>query len=224
MATELLAVKDVKKSYRGSHVLKGVSFTVSTGSFTAIVGQSGSGKSTLLRCLAGLSKPNHGTILLDGNSLYTMSDRRLSDYRNQTIGIVFQDYRLVPYQSALDNVRVPMIIAGVKKRDQTAKAAAILKAVGLGDYMNKRVDELSGGQQQRVGIARAIVMKPRLLIADEPTGNLDVKTGTEIMRLLRAIQQKMGMTLIMVTHNENLARTADTQLFMQDGIITGVPR
>lgn len=199
--------------------MRGVSLSVADGAFACIVGPSGSGKSTLLRIMGGLMKPTSGTVTVNDEDLYKKSDRKLSKYRNQTIGFVFQDYRLIPHYSVIENVKVPLKIAGISGREQTKRAKSILRSVGLADYEKARVDELSGGQQQRVGIARAMVNKPKILIADEPTGNLDTKTGIEIMRILRAIQQSTGMTIIMVTHNPELAKTADQTIQLQDGVI-----
>lgn len=218
-----IVIKSIAKSYkRGrkkAEVLRGVSLSVADGAFACIVGPSGSGKSTLLRIMGGLMKPTSGTVTVNDEDLYKKSDRKLSKYRNQTIGFVFQDYRLIPHYSVIENVKVPLKIAGISGREQTKRAKSILRSVGLADYEKARVDELSGGQQQRVGIARAMVNKPKILIADEPTGNLDTKTGIEIMRILRAIQQSTGMTIIMVTHNPELAKTADQTIQLQDGVI-----
>lgn len=218
-----IVIKSITKSYkRGrkkAEVLRGVSLSVADGAFACIVGPSGSGKSTLLRIMGGLMKPTSGTVTVNDEDLYKKSDRKLSKYRNQTIGFVFQDYRLIPHYSVIENVKVPLKIAGISGREQTKRAKSILRSVGLADYEKARVDELSGGQQQRVGIARAMVNKPKILIADEPTGNLDTKTGIEIMRILRAIQQSTGMTIIMVTHNPELAKTADQTIQLQDGVI-----
>lgn len=219
-----IVIKSITKNYkRGrkkAEVLRGVSLSVADGAFACIVGPSGSGKSTLLRIMGGLMKPTSGTVTVNDEDLYKKSDRKLSKYRNQTIGFVFQDYRLIPHYSVIENVKVPLKIAGISGREQTKRAKSILRSVGLADYEKARVDELSGGQQQRVGIARAMVNKPKILIADEPTGNLDTKTGIEIMRILRAIQQSTGMTIIMVTHNPELAKTADQTIQLQDGVIS----
>lgn len=220
-----IVIKSITKNYkRGrkkAEVLRGVSLSVADGAFACIVGPSGSGKSTLLRIMGGLMKPTSGTVTVNDEDLYKKSDRKLSKYRNQTIGFVFQDYRLIPHYSVIENVKVPLKIAGISGREQTKRAKSILRSVGLADYEKSRVDELSGGQQQRVGIARAVVTEPKILIADEPTGNLDTKTGVEIIRILRAIQKSTGMTIIMVTHNPELAKTADQIIHLQDGQVIG---
>lgn len=220
-----IEIKNVNKYYkRGrkkAEVLSEVSFFVESGSFTSIVGPSGSGKSTLLRIIGGLMRPSGGEIVVNNENLYKKSDRKLAKYRNQTIGFVFQDYRLIPHYSVIENIKVPLKIAGVSGREQTKRAKSILRSVGLSDYEKSRVDELSGGQQQRVGIARAVITNPEILIADEPTGNLDTKTGNEIMRILRAIQNTTKMTIVMVTHNPELAKQSDQIVHLQDGRIIG---
>ncbi len=213
--------KSYKRGQKKSEVLHGISLDIRDGDFACIVGPSGSGKSTLLRILGGLMKPTSGEVMVNNENLYKKSDRKLSKYRNKTIGFVFQDYRLIPHYSVMENVKVPLKIAGLSGREQTKRAKSILRSVGLADYEKSRVDELSGGQQQRVGIARAVVTEPKILIADEPTGNLDTKTGVEIIRILRAIQKSTGMTIIMVTHNPELAKTADQIIHLQDGQVIG---
>ena len=211
--------KSVGHGRTGKEILRNVSFSVADGSFTIITGQSGSGKSSLLRVIGGLSHPTKGSVKILDKDLYTTGDRARSRYRNQTLGFVFQDYRLIPHYTALQNVMVPLKIAGLSGRKQRQRALELLKAVGLASFAHQRVTELSGGQQQRVGIARALVTQPKILIADEPTGNLDSKTGDDIITLLKSVQAARGTTILMVTHNESLARLADQRIRLKDGMI-----
>lgn len=213
--------KTFRSGSRQSTVLKDVSFSLDNGSFTAITGPSGSGKSTLLTTIGGLSKPTRGSVRIFGQDIYKLGDRARSSYRNETIGFIFQDYRLIPHYTVLQNIVVPLKIAGLSGREQRKRGLTQLKSVGLESYANQRITELSGGQQQRVGIARALVTQPKLLIADEPTGNLDTKTGQDIMSLLQRIQAEHHMTLLMVTHNDALAQLADKQIVLRDGMIEG---
>ena len=218
--------RDVTKSYgRGSSaatVLAGTNFVVAAGSHVAITGPSGSGKSTLLRIIGGLSRPDGGVLRVFGQDLYHQPDRRLSRYRNRTVGYVFQDYRLIAHYSVLDNVMVPLKVSGLRRRLQVRHATDALTRVGLADRAKARVTDLSGGQQQRVGIARAIVTRPRLLLADEPTGNLDSHTGDSVMALIRDLQSILGTTLVTVTHNDEIAAGADQRIHLRDGrIVSG---
>lgn len=216
---------NVTKSYgRGNHtstVLHGIDLSIKSGEFVAIMGPSGSGKSTLIRILGLLDTPTDGTIELFGSSI-PRSDRAQSKLRNESIGFVFQDYKLVPHYSVVDNVSIPLKISGMSAGKQTKRATELLKLVGLGDVMGKKTSELSGGQQQRVGIARAIALQPQLLIADEPTGNLDSATGQTIMKILTTIHKKLGTTIIMVTHSPEVAHQADRILTIRDGRIGAI--
>lgn len=220
-STSALSVINVSKNFRHGRekttVLHNVSFKVSEGETAVILGPSGSGKTTLLRILGGLSKPNDGQIIIGENNLYKMRDAKLSRYRNSSIGFVFQDYRLLPHYNALENVMMPLKIAGLSHKEQKNKALIALTRVGLADFTKRRVTELSGGQQQRVSIARAIAMQPQILVADEPTGNLDSTTGKEILELFWELQDTTKLTIVMVTHDENIARYADHIIRMSDG-------
>jgi putative ABC transport system ATP-binding protein len=197
-------------------VLRGISLAINEGEFVAIMGPSGSGKSTLIRILGLLDTPSSGALELFGDQL-PRSDKSLSRLRNESIGFIFQDYRLIPHYNVVDNVAVPLKISGLSRVKQKKRAEELLKIVGLAGQMNKKASELSGGQQQRVGIARALALQPKLLIADEPTGNLDSATGATIMKILSTIHAKLGTTIIMVTHSPDIAQQADRIITIRDG-------
>ncbi len=199
-------------------MLHHVSFRVRQGEITTIVGPSGSGKTTLLRVIGGLSKPDSGTVrMAENKNLYGQSDSRLSRYRNTTIGFIFQDYRLLAQYNAIENVMLPLMIAGLSRHEQRKRATVALQIVGLDAFRKRRVDQLSGGQEQRVGIARALAMRPTVLIADEPTGNLDSARGAEIMGLFLDLKRRQGISIVMVTHDEHLATRADHLIKIVDG-------
>jgi putative ABC transport system ATP-binding protein len=196
------------------------SLTLEPGSFASIVGTSGSGKSTLLSLLGGLDKPTSGEIRVDDKVISSESDRELIEYRRHTIGFVFQNFSLIPNLSAAENVMLPMEFAGVAKRDRRARAAELLDAVGLrGDTQLRRPARLSGGEQQRVAIARALANHPRLLLADEPTGNLDTKTGSAIVKMLGALPTSEGTTVIVVTHDPVVAAATRVRFSLEDGVL-----
>ena len=195
-----------------------VSFTINKGEFVAVTGPSGSGKSTLLHLVGLLDKPSSGKILVDGIDTSKMSDNKLARLRNQKIGFVFQQFNLLAKTAAIVNVELPLVYSGVAKLQRLQRAKEELEAVGLGDRLQNKPSQLSGGQQQRVAIARALVTGPSLLLADEPTGNLDSKTGTEILSLFDELHKK-GVTIIMVTHDPNIARHATRQIIVKDGRI-----
>ncbi|ASY70842.1 ATP-binding protein [Sinorhizobium fredii USDA 205] len=202
------------------HVLKGVSLTVNAGESVGIVGPSGSGKSTLLMVMAGLEQLDGGEIVIDGTALHRMSEDEIADFRGRNIGIVFQSFHLIPNMTALENVAVPLELANV--RDAFDIARRELVAVGLGERLTHYPGQLSGGEQQRVAIARALAPSPKLLIADEPTGNLDAETGRQIADLLFAEQRERGMTLILVTHDAALAGRCSRQVRVRSGeIVSG---
>lgn len=201
------------------HVLKGLDLTIAAGESVGIVGPSGSGKSTLLMVLAGLERLDRGEIHIGGAPLHTMSEDQVADFRGRNIGIVFQSFHLIPNMTALENVAVPLELANVG--DAFAIARRELEAVGLGERLSHYPGQLSGGEQQRVAIARALAPQPRLLIADEPTGNLDGETGRQISDLLFAEQSRRGMTLVLVTHDPSLAGRCERQVRMRSGEIVG---
>jgi putative ABC transport system ATP-binding protein len=218
----LLVIKDIKKEYTtGSvvtHALKGVNFEVFDGDFIAIMGHSGSGKSTMLHILGFLDTPTYGTYHFDGIDTTKLTEDDLADIRNKKLGFVFQAFNLLPRTSALDNVRMPMIYAGVDEKTQFEKATKALEAVGLSHRMKNNPNELSGGEQQRVAIARALINNPRLILADEPTGNLDSKSTDEIMGIFDELHRQ-GRTIIIVTHEDNVSDHAEQIVRMKDGLV-----
>jgi ABC-type lipoprotein export system ATPase subunit len=220
----LLEIQDLKKHYPmgGSLVraLDGVTLTVNEGEFIALVGTSGSGKSTLLNLIGGLDRPTGGTLKIFGQDLAGMSSAELSLHRSRNVGMIFQSFNLISTMTAADNVTLSMMFAGVARAERDQRAAHLLESVGLGGRQQHRPKELSGGEQQRVAIARALANTPHLLLADEPTGNLDSKTSREIMALLTDLSEKQGKTIIMVTHDPGLAeRHAQRTITLSDGQI-----
>jgi putative ABC transport system ATP-binding protein len=201
------------------HALRGVTFTVDRGDYIAIVGSSGSGKSTLLNLLGALDRPTEGQVRYDGRDVRDRSDAELAELRNRSIGFVFQSFHLLPRMTALDNVALPLVYRAGSPRRRREAATAALEAVGLADRMDHRPTELSGGQQQRVAMARALVTEPALLLADEPTGNLDTVTGEDIMALLERLQQELGTALIVITHEREIATRAHRRIVLRDGRI-----
>jgi putative ABC transport system ATP-binding protein len=221
MQDKAIALHDVDLSLgRGAarvHILKGISLSIDRGEAVGLVGPSGSGKSTLLMLMAGLERPDSGRIVVDGTDLAALDEDRLARFRGRRIGIVFQSFHLVPTMTALENVALPLELAG--EGDAFERARAELQAVGLGDRMQHYPAQLSGGEQQRVAIARAIVSNPAILVADEPTGNLDENTGESIIDLLFALKRDRGATLVLVTHDLNLARLCDRMVRLRSGRI-----
>jgi putative ABC transport system ATP-binding protein len=218
----MLKVTDLKKSFQSGDTtvsaVNGISFSVPDGQFASIIGRSGSGKSTLLSLLGALDKPTSGTIQVDDQTITNLSDHVLIAYRCQKIGFVFQSYNLVPNLSALENVVLPMEFAGVPKHDRASRGIALLTQVGLTpDQMARKPGRLSGGQQQRVAIARALANKPKLILADEPTGNLDSETGKIIFDLLHSLAKSENTTIIAVTHDLSIAGKTDRSFQLQDG-------
>jgi putative ABC transport system ATP-binding protein len=200
----------------------GVSIAANRGEFIALLGASGSGKSTLLNLIAGLDRPNSGAIVVEGQNLATLNSEELAQYRRHTVGMVFQSFNLVPNMTLYENVELPMRLAEVRRRERKARAYDALEKVGLQDRLKHRPSEMSGGEQQRAALARALVNQPKILLADEPTGNLDSKTGTEIMDLIRGLTRGLQMTVLMVTHERPLAeRYVDRMIFLGDGKLLG---
>jgi putative ABC transport system ATP-binding protein len=218
----ILELRDVHKHYGEGdarlHVLKGVDLVVPEGDFVAIVGQSGSGKSTLLNILGCLDRPSQGSYRLDGEEIASLDDDRLSSIRNRAIGFVFQSFQLIPQLSVLENVEVPLFYAGVPRVERHRAARERLDAAGLGHRLGHRPGQLSGGEQQRVAIARALSSEPRLLLADEPTGNLDSATGAQILELIRDLHRS-GRTVVMITHDDEVAAAAPRRVRIRDGLM-----
>ncbi|MDP8977909.1 MAG: ABC transporter ATP-binding protein [Actinomycetota bacterium] len=219
----LVEATDVHRTYPLDGVvvqaLRGVSFTIQAGEYVAVLGPSGSGKSTLLHLLGALDRPTAGTIRFDGRDLRSLSDSQLAEVRNRRIGLVFQSFHLLPRLTALGNVALPLVYRGVAQRERRRRALEALDAVGVADRAGHRPTQLSGGQQQRVAIARAIVGSPALLLADEPTGNLDTATGGEVLRLLARLHAQAGTALVVVTHDERIAAGAERRIEVRDGLL-----
>jgi putative ABC transport system ATP-binding protein len=224
ISSPLLEAVAVERTYRlGRDVevpaLRGVSFVVERGDYVAIVGSSGSGKSTLLNLLGALDRPDAGHVRYDGRDVREMSDPELAELRNTRIGFVFQSFHLLPRLTARENVILPLVYRPGTVRERRERAEAALASVGLADRMDHRPTELSGGQQQRVAIARALVTDPALVLADEPTGNLDTSTGEDIMALLEQLQDERGTALVVITHEPEIANRADTTIELRDGLV-----
>ncbi|WP_296314903.1 ABC transporter ATP-binding protein [Winogradskyella sp. UBA3174] len=211
-------IRDFKLGQEIVHVLKGIDLDIKRGEYVAIMGPSGSGKSTLMNLLGCLDTPTAGSYNLSGNDVSQMTDDELAEIRNTEIGFVFQTFNLLPRTTALENVALPMIYAGASKKQRQDRASEVLTDVGLADRMDHKPNQLSGGQRQRVAIGRALVNKPSIILADEPTGNLDSKTGLEIMALFDKIHSS-GNTVIMVTHEEEIAAHAHRVIRLRDGVV-----
>jgi len=223
MSAPIIALSRVSRVYQMGHVevpaLDDVSLEVQSGEFVAIVGPSGSGKSTMMNILGCLDRPTAGEYALAGTSVGSLSDDGLAKIRSRTIGFVFQSYNLLPRTSALENVATPLLYQGVGRRERLARARAALERLGLGDRLHHEPSQLSGGQQQRVAIARAIVTDPALVLADEPTGNLDTAAGTDVLALLRELHHA-GRTIVLITHDAEVAASAPRRLHIRDGRLT----
>jgi putative ABC transport system ATP-binding protein len=218
---KMIAVDKVFKTYgkkeSAYEALRGVSLIIKDGESLAIVGKSGSGKSTLMHLLAGLDHPTKGKIAWDGHALAAMGERKLAELRNQRIGFVFQQFFLQPTLTVLENATLPLKVAGMSPAKRNKKGSAALAAVGLAEKMDNRATDLSGGQRQRVAIARALVNNPSVIFADEPTGNLDTETGKQVEDLLFRLQKERGITLVIVTHDAELARRCNRIVYIRDG-------
>ncbi|MDO5016184.1 MAG: ABC transporter ATP-binding protein [Eubacteriales bacterium] len=224
----VVQVRELYKIYRVGdsrvHALDGVDFDVRRGEFCTIVGTSGSGKSTLLNMLAGLEAPSHGLVRLQGQNIVGKSEQELVAFRRENVGFIFQSFNLIQSMNALENVALPLVFRGEPRQLREQKAAITLHMMGLGKQIYRRPSKMSGGQQQRVGIARALVVHPKIIFADEPTGNLDSHTSQEIMDLIQSLSKKHGQTFIMVTHDNNLAEYGDRIFRILDGKIVSVER
>lgn len=218
---ELIRVEQLYKSFGNGakrvEVLKGIDLTFYQGESVAIVGASGAGKTTLLHILGTIDRPTSGKVFYEGKDIFTMGEKELAHFRNREIGFVFQFHHLLPEFNALENTMMPCLIQGLSKKEAALRAEAILSTVGLKDRLTHKPGELSGGEQQRVAVARALVLEPKVLLADEPTGNLDTKTGESIFTLLQELNREKGVTLIIVTHNLRLAGELPRQIHLVDG-------
>ena len=213
----MLSTKNIKKSYGDLQILKDVNLSIRKSEIVSIVGASGAGKSTLLHILGTLSRPDSGELLIDGVDVLSLSSSKIANFRNQQIGFIFQFHHLLPEFSALENVCIPSWIAGVSKKEATKKATALLEHLQLKDRLEHKPSELSGGEQQRVAIARALINNPAVVLADEPTGNLDSQNSSAIFNMINDLRLEFNQTFILVTHNEELAALSDRSLRMQDG-------
>lgn len=224
--TPIIQVKNLYKIYRVGETkvraLNGVDFTLYKGEFCAIVGTSGSGKSTLLNMLAGLEKPTKGEIEIAGKHIEHLSEKELVTFRRQRIGFIFQSYNLLNTMNAIENVALPLSFRGMSRKKRLARAKRYMELVGVGGQADHMPNQMSGGQQQRVGIARALVVDPQIIFADEPTGNLDSKTTMEVLKLMQQIVREQQQTLVMVTHDNNLASYADRRIRIIDGKIVSI--
>ena len=220
----ILQTKDLKKYYGTepniTRALDGVNFSVEQGEFVAVVGTSGSGKSTLLHLISGLDKPSSGSLTYDGKDIYSYSDKELSAFRRKRIGFIFQQFNLLPVLTAKENIIMPLLLD--KQKPDEAYLKQLTELLGIQGRLEHLPHELSGGQQQRVAIARALIAKPDVIFADEPTGNLDSKSGGEVMELLQNVWKKMGKALVVITHDSRIARMADRQFQIVDGVLTEV--
>lgn len=219
----LIIARDINKSFSlngiGLHVLKGIDLDIYKGEFVAIMGPSGVGKSTLLHILGALDRATSGSLLYEGTEIFSLDEDALADFRNKTVGFVFQFHHLLPEFNAIENTMMPALISGMNWKEAYERALRLLKEVGLSERIFHKPGELSGGEQQRVAVARALVLEPKVVLADEPTGNLDTHTGDELFRLLIELNNKKGITFLIVTHNETIARQCGRIIRMLDGRI-----
>jgi putative ABC transport system ATP-binding protein len=227
MAAPLVEIRNLRKAYRRGEqvvpVLTDITLDIAPGDFTALMGPSGSGKSTLLNLIAGIDKPDGGTLRVGGLDITRLSEGDLADWRAANIGFIFQFYNLMPVLTALENVELPLLLTGLSRAQRRERAALTLGMVGLTDRMDHYPNELSGGQQQRVAIARAIVSDPVLIVADEPTGDLDRQSAADVLAMLQRLNQEIGKTIIMVTHDANAARAAKALIHLDKGELIGEP-
>ena len=222
MDKPIIEMKGIKKSYfigkpNELEVLHGVDLTVYDGEFLAIIGESGSGKSTLMNIIGALDKSTEGQYILDGTDINAAGDKELSSIRNRKVGFVFQTFNLIGRQTALKNVELPMLYAGYSKKERSERAKQLLEEVGMSDRIKHKPNELSGGQKQRVAIARAMANEPSIILADEPTGALDTETSAKVMEIFKKLNKDMGKTIILITHNPELAEQCDRILTLRDG-------
>jgi len=215
----MIVVKDLKKSYGQLEVLKGINLTIEASKITTVVGASGAGKSTLLHLIGTLDKPNAGEVIINDLSLYQLSDKDLSEYRNKHIGFVFQFHHLLPEFTAVENVALPAMIGGTSRKEALKKALELLEFLQLSDRAHHKPGELSGGEQQRVAVARALINRPGLILADEPSGNLDSENARKLHQLFFDLRDQFQQTFVIVTHNEELAKLSDRVITLKDGLV-----
>jgi lipoprotein-releasing system ATP-binding protein len=215
----MIEAKGIEKAYGRLQVLRGVDLTVAQGEMVSIIGSSGAGKTTLLQILGTLDAPDHGSVAYEGVDLFSKKESELAAFRNQQIGFVFQFHHLLPEFNALENIFLPGLIAGGSKAALEERARELLEYFKIGDRADHLAGELSGGEQQRVAVARALMNRPQLLLADEPSGNLDSKNASEMHQLFKDLQRDLGQTIVLITHNQELADLADRALRMQDGLL-----
>ena len=215
----MISAKNINKFYGTLQVLKNVSLEIKKAEVVAIIGASGAGKTTLLQLLGTLDKPSDGSISINNTEVATLSDKKLSAFRNKNIGFVFQFHHLLPEFTAIENVCLPALIAGVSKKEATQKATELLELLGVMHRADHKPNELSGGEQQRVAVARALIINPAVILADEPSGNLDTNNAHELHKLFFTLREKLQQTFVIVTHNKDLANMSDRQLLMQDGML-----
>lgn len=218
----MIELRQITKSFDGLKVLKGIDLDIERGEIVSIVGPSGAGKTTLLQIMGSLDRPDSGTVRMDGEELFGMSDSRLARFRNANIGFVFQFHQLLPEFSMEENVAMPALIGGMGKKEAMAKARRLIDYMGLSDRASHRPAELSGGERQRAAVARALVNEPMVVMADEPSGSLDSKNRRELHQLFFDLRRDLGHTFVIVTHDESLARMADRTVEMRDGLITEI--
>ena len=217
----MIDIKGITKSFGQLQVLKGIDLHIEKGEVVSIVGPSGAGKTTLLQIIGTLDKPDSGEIIIDGTDVGKLSSKKLSEFRNKRVGFVFQFHQLLPEFTALENVMIPAFIAGASKGEAKQRAMELLDFMGLSERAGHKPSELSGGEKQRVAVARALVNRPAVVLADEPSGNLDSKNREEIHQLFFTLRDTLGQTVVIVTHDENLAAMADRKITMSDGLILG---
>ena len=217
----MIEIKNITKSFGSLEVLKGIDLTIAKGEVVSIVGPSGAGKTTLLQIIGTLDRPDTGTVLIDGIDTTKLSQKKLSDFRNQRLGFVFQFHQLLPEFTALENIMIPAFIAGKSKKEAKARAEELLQFMGLSERASHKPAELSGGEKQRVAVARALVNSPAVILADEPSGSLDSQNKQELHQLFFDLRDKFGQTFVIVTHDEELAKTTDRTIQMKDGMVRG---
>lgn len=216
----MIDIKEVTKSFGNLQVLKGINLHINKGEMVSIVGPSGAGKTTLLQIIGTLDKPDSGNIIIEGTDVSQLSAKKLSEFRNQHIGFVFQFHQLLPEFTAIENIMIPAFIAGVSRNKAKERAAELLELMGLSDRADHKPNQLSGGEKQRVAVARALVNNPAVVLADEPSGSLDSKNKAELHQLFFELRDKLGQTFVIVTHDEELARLTDRTIYMKDGVIS----